>query len=118
MSPATTARAPGGVRSAPRLVPDLLEDLSLIAQRTTGMTGADLANLLNTAAIRSTVDELSAVPMAYLEEAFDRVKVGAPRRNLKNLLGLVRGQNSETPTFGPFGPPGPPEMAPDPPENM
>lgn len=56
-------------------------DLSLLAQRTTGMTGADLSNILNIAAIRSSVDTLKAVPQKYLEEAFDRVVVGAERRS-------------------------------------
>lgn len=60
-------------------------NLDVIAQRTTGMTGADLANILNIAAIRSSVDNLTAVPQAYLEEAFDRVVVGTARRSLMSM---------------------------------
>jgi hypothetical protein len=45
------------------------------------MTGADLANLLNIAAIRASAEQLPYVPMLYLEEAYDRVAVGASRRS-------------------------------------
>merc|ERR1740121_1874055 len=46
-----------------------------------GMTGADLFNILNIAAVRSSAEDLTCVPMKYLEDAYDRVVVGLERRN-------------------------------------
>ncbi|CAE8729423.1 unnamed protein product, partial [Polarella glacialis] len=66
---------------AAKLVLDKSVDLTTLARRTAGMTGADLANILNIAAVRSSAEDLSCVPMRYLEEAFDRVVVGLERRN-------------------------------------
>merc|ERR1719253_970777 len=51
-------------------------DLETLAKRTAGMTGADLFNILNIAAVRSAGDDCDRVNMKYLEEAFDRVVVG------------------------------------------
>merc|ERR1719399_1796015 len=45
------------------------------------MTGADLSNVLNIAAVRSSAEDLPSIPMAYLEDAFDRVVVGLERKN-------------------------------------
>lgn len=45
------------------------------------MTGADLFNILNIAAVRSSAEDLPSVPMSHLEEAYDRVVVGLERRN-------------------------------------
>lgn len=56
-------------------------ELSTLARRTAGMTGADLFNILNIAAVRSSAENLPSVPMRYLEEAFDRVVVGLERAN-------------------------------------
>eukprot|EP00927_Polykrikos_kofoidii_P066748 TRINITY_DN62312_c0_g1_i1.p1 TRINITY_DN62312_c0_g1~~TRINITY_DN62312_c0_g1_i1.p1 ORF type:complete len:758 (+),score=141.32 TRINITY_DN62312_c0_g1_i1:96-2369(+) len=66
---------------AKKLLLDKNVDLATIARRTAGMTGADLFNILNIAAVRSSADNLTAVPMRYLEEAFDRVVVGLERSN-------------------------------------
>jgi SpoVK/Ycf46/Vps4 family AAA+-type ATPase len=66
---------------AAKLVLDPTVELLTLARRTAGMTGADLANILNIAAVRSSAEDLAAVPMKYLEEAFDRVVVGLERRN-------------------------------------
>lgn len=66
---------------AAKMVLDKGVDLKTIARRTGGMTGADLANILNIAAVRSSAEGLSCVPTKYLEEAFDRVVVGLERRN-------------------------------------
>jgi ATP-dependent Zn protease len=66
---------------AKRLVLDSTVDMQTLARRTAGMTGADLFNILNIAAVRSSADNLPCVPMSYLEEAFDRVVVGLERRN-------------------------------------
>ena len=56
-------------------------DMDVLARRTAGMSGADLANIINVAAVRASVDGLSSIPMSALEEAFDRVVVGLERRN-------------------------------------
>jgi len=66
---------------ASRLVLEKSVELQTLARRTAGMTGADLFNILNIAAVRSSAEDLAAVPMRYLEEAFDRVVVGLERRN-------------------------------------
>lgn len=51
-------------------------DLSLIATRTPGFAGADLANLLNEAAILAVRDDRDSVSMADLNAAIDRVLAG------------------------------------------
>ena len=56
-------------------------DLDVLARRTAGMSGADLANVINIAAVRASVEGLGSIPMSALEEAFDRVVVGLERRN-------------------------------------
>ena len=56
-------------------------DLDVLARRTAGMSGADLYNIINIAAVRASIDGLSAIPMLALEEAFDRVVVGLERKN-------------------------------------
>jgi len=66
---------------AAKLVLDKNVNLKTLARRTAGMTGADLANILNIAAVRSSAENLPCVPTKYLEEAFDRVVVGLERRN-------------------------------------
>jgi len=66
---------------AAKLLLDTNVNLKTLARRTAGMTGADLANILNIAAVRSSADDLPCIPTKYLEEAFDRVVVGLERRN-------------------------------------
>lgn len=56
-------------------------DLDILARRTSGMSGADLFNIINISAVRASIDGLAAIPMSALEEAFDRVVVGLERRN-------------------------------------
>lgn len=56
-------------------------DLSLIARRTPGFTGADLANTINEAALLSARRGGEAVTMAEIEEAIDRVLAGPERRS-------------------------------------
>jgi cell division protease FtsH len=56
-------------------------DLQLIAARTPGFTGADLANVVNEAALLAARREKDAVGMAELEEAIDRVSVGLERKS-------------------------------------
>ena len=53
-----------------------LEDdvkLDVIAQRTTGFSGADLENLLNEAALLAARRDKKTIGMAEIDEAIDRV---------------------------------------------
>jgi cell division protease FtsH len=56
-------------------------DLHVIAARTPGFTGADLANVINEAALLAARREKDAVGEAELEEAIDRVSVGLERKS-------------------------------------
>jgi len=56
-------------------------NLETLARRTPGFTGADLANLLNEAALLSARRELDQIGMMQLEEAIDRVLAGPERRS-------------------------------------
>lgn len=56
--------------------------LDLIAQTTPGMSGADLANLLNEAAISSALRNAPHITLADLEAARDKVRFGKERRSL------------------------------------
>jgi cell division protease FtsH len=55
-------------------------DLSVIARRTPGFSGADLANLVNEAALLAARRSKKAVEDSELEEAIDRVMAGPERR--------------------------------------
>jgi len=57
-------------------------DLSVIARGTPGYSGAELANLLNEAALLAASQNKKAVSMAELEEARDKVRWGRERRSL------------------------------------
>jgi cell division protease FtsH len=54
-------------------------NLELLAKRTPGFTGADLANLMNEAALLSARRNLELIGMMQLEEAIDRVLAGPER---------------------------------------
>ncbi|MBM3674240.1 MAG: ATP-dependent metallopeptidase FtsH/Yme1/Tma family protein [Actinobacteria bacterium] len=56
-------------------------DLEVIARRTTGFTGADLANLMNEAALLAARRDLEHIGLPQLEEAIDRVVAGPERRS-------------------------------------
>src|SRR5918999_1376756 len=56
-------------------------DLHVIAARTPGFTGADLANVVNEAALLAARREKDAVGMSELEEAIDRVVAGLERKS-------------------------------------
>ncbi|HVV00440.1 MAG TPA: ATP-dependent zinc metalloprotease FtsH [Verrucomicrobiae bacterium] len=57
-------------------------DLSVIARGTPGYSGAELANLLNEAALLAASTNKKAVTMEELEEARDKVRWGRERRSL------------------------------------
>ena len=56
-------------------------DLKVIAARTPGMVGADLANIVNEAALLAVRRGSDQVHMRDLEEAIDRVMLGLEKRN-------------------------------------
>ncbi len=56
-------------------------DLSRVARGTPGFSGADLANLLNEAALLATRKKLEGVDMKTLEEARDKVLWGRERKS-------------------------------------
>ena len=61
------------------LAPDV--DLAVIAARTPGFAGADLANIVNEAALHAARKNESAVEMRDFDEAIDRVIAGLEKRN-------------------------------------
>jgi cell division protease FtsH len=56
-------------------------DLDVIARRTPGFTGADLANVINEAALLTARANGKQINMASLEEAIDRVMAGPQRKS-------------------------------------
>jgi cell division protease FtsH len=57
-------------------------DLSVIARGTPGFSGAELANLLNEAALLAARSDMKAINMPELEEARDKVRWGRERRSM------------------------------------
>jgi len=62
-----------------KLSPDA--DLKVIAARTPGMVGADLANIVNESALLAVRRNSDQVQMRDLEEAIDRVMLGLEKKN-------------------------------------
>ena len=62
-----------------KLSPDV--ELKVIASRTPGFVGADLANIVNEAALLAARKNKEAVEMADIEEAIDRVVAGLEKKN-------------------------------------
>mmetsp|Transcript_30404 Transcript_30404/g.55142 ORF Transcript_30404/g.55142 Transcript_30404/m.55142 type:complete len:805 (-) Transcript_30404:101-2515(-) len=56
-------------------------DLNILARGTTGMSGADLCNLMNQAAVKASVDGLEAITMHVFEWAKDKILMGAERKS-------------------------------------
>lgn len=63
-----------------KLLPEV--DLSIIARGTPGFSGAELANLLNEAALLAARTNKKGISMAELEEARDKVRWGRERRSM------------------------------------
>src|SRR5688500_9470948 len=59
-------------------------DLQRLAKRTIGFTGADLANMLNEAAILAARESKKAIDPIDLEEAATKVKLGPQRKRLQS----------------------------------
>jgi cell division protease FtsH len=57
-------------------------DLDMIARRTPGFTGADLANVINEGALLTARGNQTQIAMAFLEEAIDRVTAGPKRKSV------------------------------------
>jgi len=58
-------------------------DLEVLAKQTAGFSGADLANLINEAAILAARREKKTIEMQELEESIDRVIAGPERKSRK-----------------------------------
>jgi cell division protease FtsH len=56
-------------------------DLEILARRTPGFTGADLANLINEAALLTARRRKAQITLSELEEAIDRVIAGPERKS-------------------------------------
>src|SRR5699024_12468677 len=67
----------GGHAKVKPMSPDV--DFDLLARRTPGFTGADLANVLNEAALLTARLGKEFITNESLDEAIDRVVAGAPR---------------------------------------
>jgi cell division protease FtsH len=65
-----------------KLAPDV--DLTKIAARTAGFAGADLANLVNEAALLAARRDKSAVDMRDFDEAIDRLIAGLEKKRVIN----------------------------------
>jgi cell division protease FtsH len=63
-------------------IADAQQALDIIAQTTPGMSGADLANLLNEAAICSALQNATLISRTDLEAARDKVRYGKERKSM------------------------------------
>ncbi|KAJ9183809.1 hypothetical protein P3X46_007616 [Hevea brasiliensis] len=56
-------------------------DLTIIARGTLGFSGAELANLVNSAVLKAAIDGAEEVTMAHLEYAKDKIILGTERKS-------------------------------------
>jgi len=63
-----------------KVAPDI--DWSVIARGTPGFSGADLANMVNEAALLAASANAEVITMEHLEKAKDKVMMGAERRSM------------------------------------
>lgn len=56
-------------------------DFNVIARRTPGFVGADLANVMNESALLAARENSTSVQMAHVEKAIDRVMTGPERKS-------------------------------------
>ncbi|HEX2063210.1 MAG TPA: ATP-dependent zinc metalloprotease FtsH, partial [Acidimicrobiales bacterium] len=70
-----------GVHAKDKPLDDAI-NLEVLARRTPGFTGADLANLMNEGALLAARHNLERIGMVELEEAIDRV-IGGPERRTR-----------------------------------
>ena len=56
-------------------------DLNYLARSTSGLTGADLHNILNQAALQVASDDLPSVSPAAINHALDRISMGPERKS-------------------------------------
>ena len=66
------------------VAPDL--NIDPLARATMGCTGADLANIVNQAAIKACLDNATEVTQVHLEFAKDKILMGMPNRSQQLLL--------------------------------
>src|SRR5438309_11027147 len=62
-----------------KLSPDV--DLAIVAAKTPGFVGADLANIVNEAAVLAAREEKQAIEMAEFDEAIERVVAGLQKKS-------------------------------------
>ncbi|MGV3771654.1 MAG: ATP-dependent metallopeptidase FtsH/Yme1/Tma family protein [Verrucomicrobiales bacterium] len=67
-------------RTAPIAAPEFA--LEILAQTTAGMSGAELANVINEAAILSAQKSITSIGLPELEEARDKVRWGKERKSM------------------------------------
>lgn len=63
-------------------IADVEHALEVVAQTTPGMSGADLANLINEAAIQCAQKNVTQISLIELEAARDKVRYGKERRSM------------------------------------
>jgi len=78
-------------------------DLRVVAARTAGFAGADLANLVNEAALLAARKDKSAVDMSDFDEAIDRLIAGLEKKRVMRLHDAIatRGSLSDAATRTP-----------------
>ena len=58
-------------------------DLKILAATTPGLSGADLASLVNESCIGAAMDESPLIDVSHVESAKDKILMGKPRKSMK-----------------------------------